>query len=455
MKIKQKTNNFVIFFKEYLNTNIIIKKVIENSSWLIGDKILTLILGVFVTSIIARYFGPEKFGLFNFSLSFTALFTALSTLGLETLVVKDIIDGKYNEETILYTSFTLRTLGGLILTIISFVFIRILEPNDKNVHLLVLIMSLVMVVKAFEVIEYWIQAHQKAKISSIIRILAYSITSILKVSIVVFKGNIIHYSLVFLVDAFIIGITLVIVFFKIGKRKFHFRVDFEYGKNILNRSWYMILSGLMVTLYMRVDQVMLGTMLKDKTELGIYSVAAQVASMWYFVPLAIITSFKPVIIKNKSIDNKYYIESIQFLYFIVTWIGILFSVLIMIFSKFVINLLFGIEYAKAVGILNVSVWSGIFATLGSARSIWLISEGNQRYTIVYTFFGFIINILLNYLLIPVIGGYGAAIATLIAQFFANVIVLLFFKETRISSLMIIKSFSIISISKRISKSIGG
>lgn len=140
-------------------------KVIKNSSWLVGDKIFTMIIGVFVNAIVARYFGPESYGQFNYALSFVTFFTSLSTLGLETLTVKAIVDKEQDEGTILCTSLVLRVIGGIILIIIAVMLKRLVEPNDTNTHILVSILSLTMVFKALEVIEYWIKAHQRAKIS--------------------------------------------------------------------------------------------------------------------------------------------------------------------------------------------------------------------------------------------------------------------------------------------------
>jgi len=199
-----------------INSKIAVK-IIKNSSWLVSEKVFKMIIGVFVTAIIARYFGPENYGQFNYALSFTALFTVLSTLGLETLTVKAIIDEEYDEGTVLCTSLILRVFGGIILTILASIIIRFLEPNDSNLHILVLIMSLTMVFKALEVIEYWIQAYQRAKISSIIRMIAYVITSVFKIFLVMLKGSLIQYALIYMLDAIIIGIGLVIAYLK--KRK--------------------------------------------------------------------------------------------------------------------------------------------------------------------------------------------------------------------------------------------
>lgn len=400
-----------------------------------------MLIGVFVTAILARYFGPEQFGTFNYALSFVMLFTAISTLGLETLTVKSIVEKDYNEGTILCTSLVLRVLGGIVLTILATSIIRILEPSDGNIHLLVLIMSSMMVIKSLEVIEYWIQAYQRAKISSIVRIVSNLVSSGLKVILALTGGSLIQLSLIYMIDAIIIGTGLIICYLKIREDKSKWQFKFYYAKSILSKSWYLILSGLMITLYMRVDQVMLGYMLSNKSEVGVYSAAVSIASMWYFVPLALITSFKPVIMSKKRENEESYLKLVQLLYIIVAWMGIGFGVLILPFSKIIVSILFGSDYLEAASILSISIWAGTFAMLGSARSIWLLCEGKQKYTLVYTSLGFIVNLVLNYLLIPQLGGHGAAVATLSAQFSANVLGLAFFKETRVSTIMILKALS--------------
>jgi O-antigen/teichoic acid export membrane protein len=302
-----------------------------------------------------------------------------------------------------------------------------------------------MVIKSFEVIEYWIQAYQKAKISSVIRISVYLITAGLKALLVFLKGSLVQYAIIYTLDSVIIGVAFIVAYIKIREEITPWRFNFRYAKYILSQSWYLIISGLMVTLYMRIDQVMLGAMFPTKEEVGIYSVAVKIAEMWYFVPMAIITSFKPVIMNNKNISEDKYLQSVQLLYTIVAWISIGFGIIILILSKPLVLILYGSEYLKAASILTVNVWAGTFAMLGSARSLWLITERLQGYTLIYTTAGVIVNIFMNYILIPDYGGFGAAMATLVAQFFANMIVLALFKKTRLSSVMFWKSFLPISI----------
>lgn len=433
--------------KEKVFQNETALRTTKNASWLISDKVITMIIGIFVTGLVARYFGPENFGKYNYALSFVTLFTAISTLGLETLTVKSIVDKDYDEGTILCTSLLLRIIGGTVLTIIAVSLIKLIEPDNYLINLLVLIMSFTMVFKSLEVIEYWIQAYQIAKISSIIRIVAYIISAGMKIALIISKGNLIHFTLIYLSDAIIVGVALVIAYFKYRENISRWKIDKDYAIDILSKSWSLILSGLMVTLYTQIDKVMLGSMLSDTIEVGVYSAAVTVASMWYFVPMAVITSFNPVIMNYKKLDEAKYLHSVQQLYTIIAWMGLVFGVLIIIFSKIIIGILYGPDYSKAASILSISIWSGTFALLGSARGVWLISEGLQKFTFVFTASGAIINILLNYVLIPHWEGYGAALATLISQIIVAVIAPLFIKKTRVSSFMLLKAFMITGIRK--------
>lgn len=414
--------------------------IVKNSSWLIGDKIYSMLIGIFVTAIVARYFGPENFGQFNYALSLVTLFTVLSTLGMETLTVKAIIHKEHDEGTILFTSLLMRIVGGTLLTILTSITIRLLEPNDHFLHTLVLVMSLTIVFRSLEVIEYWIQAYQRAKISSIIKMSAFTFISLLKLALVYFKGNLIHYSLIYLLDFIIVGTALLIAYFLRREKKEKWKINIGYAKEILSQSWYLILSGFLVTLYMRIDKVMLGMMMPSRKEVGIYSAASTIAEMWYFIPMAIIISLKPVIMAKKKGDERNYLKAVQLQYTVIAWIGIAFGVFIIIFSKSLTSIIYGSEFIEAASILSLSVWSGTFAMLGTARGTWLICEGLQKYTLIYIGSGAIINILLNYILIPVMGAFGAAFATLVSQVVVSLIVPSFFKETRLSSIMMLKTF---------------
>lgn len=416
------------------------KKVLSNSSWRVGNRAFTMVVGMFVVAIVARYFGAEKYGQFNYALSFVALFSALAGLGFTNLAVKSLIDKEYDEGTVLCTTFYLRVVAGLILSLFAFIAIRLVEPEEKVTHILVLVMSFTTVLRSLEVIEYWVQAHHKAKITSIIRVIVYVVIAGLKLLLVYFNGNLIHYALIFMLDIAIIGTALFIAYFRVRVERSKWRFNFRFAKSILSKSWPLMLSSVMIILYARIDQVMLGVMMPSKTEVGIYSAAVQIAQMWYFVPIAVINSFKPIIMAKKNIDQYSYLKSMQLLYTILACIGIGFGVIILLFSNFIVDLIYGQEFIKAASILSISIWAGTFSIMGSARSLWLVSENLQKYSLIFVISGAVTNVLLNALMIPILQGYGAAIATLVTQVMVNIVVPLLFKKTRISSIMMLEAF---------------
>ena len=415
-----------------------IKKIFGNSLWQITEKVLTMMISIIVTSIIARYLGTEKYGLVNYIISIVMLFTTFSTLGMEKITINDIVDNKFSKQSIIGTSFVIRIIGGIVLIVISQITIYILTEGDKLSQLLGIIMGACMLFKAFEVIEYYLQAQMNLKMVAIIRFITTIVTSLLKIVVVFCDLGIIGFTCTYLIDAIIAGALFFLWYKKNNKFKLKFNIN--YAKNLLSKCWYLAISGLMITIYMRIDQVMLGSMLTNKTENGIYSAAVRIAEMWYFVPMAIIASFQPIIMKkkNQGLEDEYKAYT-QKLYDIIALIGIVCGILINIFGWIAVDILYGKEYSAASNILVISVWAGLFATLGSARSVWLVAENKQKYTLVYTTTGCLVNIILNASLIPIYGAKGAAIATLVAQFVTNIFALMPFKNTRESCKMLIKS----------------
>ena len=420
-----------------MEKNITLKNIFGNSMWQIGEKIITMIFSVFVTSIVARYLGTEDYGFVNYIISIVMLFTTFSTLGMEKITIKDIIEREESEERILGTSFYIRLIGGIVLIFISQITIYILDEKNMLAQLLGLLMGLCMIFRAYEVIEYYLQSQMKLKTISIIRFCSTFFVAILRILVVIFDWGIIGFTATYLFDAIIVAVLLKVWYKK--RKKLKFKFSLEYAKRILSKCWYVAISGLMVTLYMRIDQVMLGSMLDNKTENGIYSAAVRIAEIWYFVPTAIISAFQPAIVMKKKHSEEQYEKTMQRLYDIVAIVGIAFGILITLFGDIAVQILYGDEYKGATSILKISVWAGLFATLGTARSVWLVNENLQKYSLIYTSVGCVTNIVLNYFLIPKIGARGAAIATLIAQFVTNVLALVPFKKTRKSSAMILKS----------------
>lgn len=431
-KIKVNFNHIKIM----LNTEIS-KKLIGNSSWLVSDKIITIFIGLYSTSLVSKYFGPQILGQMNYVISITSLFISVSSLGLETLMIKELVEKKRNEGEVLYSGFVLRIIVSTLIVLVCMLIIYVLEPNQSMFHILTFIYSFNILIRSFEVLEYWVQANHLAKNISFLKIIVYLTTFIAKLLLIYFKGNIIHYSIIITLESTFYGMLLFLYYLKAKDLNSTARFNANFSKNILSKSWHLIVASLLVTIYMKTDQIMLGRMLTTKFELGLYSAADYIATLWYFVPMAIIISFKPIILKYRHEDEIKYTRYLKILYLIIFSIGMLASVSIIFLSKLIILIIFGNEYIGAIRILSISIWSGTIAMLGVAASIWYISEGMQKYNTVFVLIGAIINIILNFILIPKYGGVGAAIATLITQIIVNLIVPYFCRDTKKNIVLIL------------------
>ncbi|RAK20397.1 O-antigen/teichoic acid export membrane protein [Anoxybacillus vitaminiphilus] len=429
------------FIFESLKEKADIKKIVSNAGWLFIDRIFRMGVGLLVGLWIARYLGPEQYGLLNYAQAFIALFSAFATLGLDGIVIRNLLNEPDKKEELLGTAFALKFIGGLLVFILSVTLTIIIGDFSENYLRIWLIffVSLGVVFQSFDVIDFWFQSQIQSKYTVIAKGLSFTIISLFKVVLILFKANLMAFAIAGLLEV-LLGALFLIAAFKIkGNSISRWKFKKSVAISLLKDSWPLILSGLAVTLYMRIDQVMIGNMLGDR-ENGLYTAAVKLVEMWYFIPTSIVASTFPVIIKLRKQNLSLYLKRLQQLYNLMTWLGILIAVVITIFSKQIILLLYGEGYSKSSFVLSISVWAGIFVFQGVARGNWIQAENLQRYSYWYTLIGCIVNIVLNLITIPKYGIYGAAVSTLISQFVVAIVAPSFFKETRLSSKMILKSF---------------
>jgi len=225
------------------------------------------------------------------------------------------------------------------------------------------------------------------------------------------------------------AIGLLVTYQRLGHIILKLRGGLVRARTLLAGSWPLMLSSLGVWVYMRVDQLMLGTMADDRT-LGIYSAAVRLAEAWYFVPMVIVSSVFPSIVQLKNQDPHLYYQRVQKLFNLMSALSYAVVIPTSFLAGPIITLLFGPSYLEAAPILLVLMWSGLFVSLGVAREAWIVTEGLAPFSLATTIVGAVCNVALNLLLIPRYGAMGAAVATLVAQWAAVSLSTLFRHETR-------------------------
>ena len=403
------------------------RRYFANTSWMFAEQILRMVAGLFVGIWVARYLGPEQFGVFNYAIAFAAIFGSIAKLGLDWIVVRDLVREPNQRDLYLGTAFWLK-LGGAIVTLGAIAFAVQLTSNDSTTNFYIFIIASGTILQSFEVIDFYFQSKVLSKFVSLCKMTQLLLSSLLKIYFVLTGADLIYFVLVSLVDQATLAVTLYIAYRyqKLGNFYRHF--DLPTAKQLLKDSWLLILAGLAVMLYMRVDVVMLQQMVGER-EVGVYAAATKISEIWYFLPSIIVASVSPAIIKAHSLDSGLYISRLRQLYFVMAWLAIGISLPLSLLSGTIVSILFGSEFAEAAPVLAIHLWASIAVFLGVASSQYLLVEQLQKISFYRTLIGLACNILLNLILIPSMGAKGAAIATVISYFVAT-LALIFFKSTR-------------------------
>ncbi len=418
-------------------------KIADNIGWLFFDKVLRMGVGLFVGIWIARYLGPEQFGLLNFALAFTGLLGAIAALGLQGIVVRDIVRDPDSAKLTLGTAAVLHLVGGLVTFLLILFAIAQLRPDDPLARTIVAILGSMMLLKVSEIAVYWFDSQVQSKYTVWVQDSAFLLFAAVKVLLILNEAPLIAFVWAMLAEATVVAIVLLIVMGARGPMLSHLRASTTRAQVLLRDSWPLILSSIAIMIYMKIDQIMLGQMVGDDA-VGIYSAAVRISEVWYFIPMVVVASVFPAILEAKKRSETQYYNRLQKLYDFMVLLSVAVALPMTFIATPLVVLLFGAPYAEAGVVLAIHIWSAVFVFLGVASSKWFLAENRQLLSLQRTFFGAIVNVGLNLWLIPFYGPVGAAMATVVsysvAAFFAD----LLNQETRTMFVMKSRSLNIIS-----------
>jgi len=411
-------------------------KILDNIGWLFFDKFLRMAVGLVAGVWVARYLGPGQYGLLSFTIALVGLFGGISSLGLNGIVVRDIVKEPESADVTLGTAFQLQIYSGLLAFGLAVLTISILRPDDPLVRFMVAILGFTMVFKATDVLKYWFESQVQSKYVVWVENSVYFFVLAIKIGLILIKAPLIAFAWAVFAESLLIAIGLFIAYSWSGGHLKGWRREYQRAVRLLKDAWPLLLSGSFVLINMNIDRVLLGN-LTDEKEVGFYSVAFILISAWYFVPVAIGGSVSPMLTKLFLMDQTRYEEYAVKLYRYFNCASFVFAVTVFFLADPLINFLYGNTYSKAGGVLAVGVWSTIFVSQVSIRGRMLIIEGAQTYVAVLVFLGMITNIFLNLFLAPSYGAMGTAYAYAFSWGLSAIFFPLLFHATRHHVLMII------------------
>lgn len=424
-------------------------KVAKNAGWIIVCKVVQSLLSLVIGSLTARYLGPSNYGLINYASSIVAFVVPIMYLGINNVLVQELITHENEEGEVIGTSITLSACSAVLCIVGVAFFVLFVNASERDTIIVSILYSILLIFQSFDLIQYWFQAKFLAKYTSITMLVVYVIVSAYKAFLLITAKSVYWFALSSAIDYFLIAAILMIIYKKLGGQKLSF--SFSAAKRIFSKSKYYIVSSLMVTIFAKTDSVMIKLMISNEAN-GYYSAAVTCAGVTGFVFAAIIDSARPSIFESENVSVELFEKNVVRLYSVIIYFSLLQCIGITVFAKLMVYIIYGKSYFDAVAPLRIIVWYTTFSYLGSVRNIWILAEQKQQYLWIINLSGALANVALNFVLIPVLGINGAAIASLITQIFTNVIVGFIIKPIRRNNYLMLKGLNpknIVELAKKI------
>lgn len=411
-KIFKKLERFVPAKYRWILNHDGFKRYFANTGWMFAGQMFSLVISFFIGAWLARYLGPENYGVLSYSLAFVGLFGFIAALGVDSILSRELVKYPEKRDELLGTAFRLKLIGGMIALALCILSVFIFRTAPL-VRLLIILFSFTFILSAINVISIYFQAEVKSKNNVKALFIATIISSLLKVAVILLDKGVIWIMIIYVLDLVWQGAGLIIAYKKHGLKIKNWKFNKILAIEILKNSWPLVLASATAFIYLKIDQVMIGAMLGNY-KVGIYAAGVKIVEIWYFIPVIICGSLFPAIINAKKTNIEIYKRRLKNLYILMATISILMAIPITLLAKPIIYILFGNGYLESVNILRVYIWSSLGLFLGQAIGQYLTSENLVRTIFWLNFLAMAVNVILNLIFIPTFGILGSAWATLIS-----------------------------------------
>ncbi len=388
------------------------RRVVQNSGWLIAERLVRIGFVFLISVWTARYLGPSGFGTLAYALSLVTIVQTVGTMGMRSVVVAELAEDPKREAETTGTAVGLQLAASVISSVALLLLLWGLGGDHESM-LLIAVLSLGLPLNAITVLELVFQAHLQSQHAFVARTAGLVVASLTRVGLLLLEAPLVGFAAAGAIELGLTGVAFAVIYQRTNGGLFRLRYRWGVARRLVAKSWPLFVSALSAVAYLKIDQVMLQEM-RGATEVGVYAVAARLSEIWYFIPTAIGSSLLPLLIARRA-DPAAYHESLVRSLTVAAWLGIAMAAGITVIAEPLISILYTDAFSATVGILRVHVWSAPFVFMGAIVGRALVAENRMRVELVRNLAGAVVNIALNLVLIPPLGGMGAAIATLISH----------------------------------------
>lgn len=415
----------------------LIQKIIHNLSWSVVGNSLNMLIILVVGIYVARFLGPEQYGLLNYVVSFVMLFSVFANFSSDEIIVKMLMLNKWSKSEVLKSALNFRLISALV-TILILVVCAVLFENDGWTKLAIALYSISFIAQSFNVFTNFFVAELANKYVAKSTVLKSILSGTFKVFLMVFHADLIWFVLAFTVDFYFLAISLYAFFRMHYKLKLKFQNNWKVVQEIWKQSLPLMLTGVAIIIYDRIDQVMIKNMLGAE-ELGYYALGLRIISVIFFIPKIISQTLLPVLVSSNESDQAAFNNQMQLFSDSMIWVTIAISLVFSVFAKPIISLLTGDTYLVTGDLVQFLSWKSLISAFSFVSGQWIIIKGLQRFAPYANGAGAILNVALNFILIPTMGLWGALVATFISYSFAAYFFYYFIPKLRPAAYVINRS----------------
>lgn len=392
-------------------------RVISNIYWALAGKVVNLVSGLVVGIMVARFLGPEQFGLMNYVISFVFLFQTISVFGLDNIEVREESRADADRNVILGTAFGIRVVLSLVCMIAVVLTSWFIDAN-RYVTLLVAIYSLTVLFNSFSVIRNHFYALMQNKYVVMSEITRTVISMSFKVLLLVLEAPLIWFVIACMLDVIYVASGYCICYRRAVGSMRDWRFDLSTARFLIKESFPLLLSSAAVIVYQRIDQVMIKQLI-DADSVGYFSVASRIVEILIYIPMILAQTIQPVLVQAREQSEESYRQKASVFMNISLWGSFVASAVVSVLAYWIIIILFGQRYLLAVPVLQIMAFKAVSVALSNTAGTMLVVEGLQRWAMLRDVLGCICCVALNYILLPAWGIVAAAVVAIASNVVAG------------------------------------
>lgn len=388
-------------------------KYVHNGLWILLEKASRILSGILVGIFVLRFLGPAQYGTISYALSVVAIFTIISTLGLDSLVVRELVERKQDRDRILGTAFWLRFIGGICVVAIATFYSSLKDTPDRTMA--VFIVSISIVLQSLSVVDFYFQSEVKGKFTAMNQVFTLSLSACVKLLLIYIQAPLFWFIWMVVLEAFLTAVFQLYFYHKQGLSIRYWRFSKMEAFELFKYTWPIILSAFVQMLYQKSNEILILRFTRSMDMVGLYSAAARLSEASYFIPVALTAAILPGLMNNKD-NRELQDKRLAQLCSLLFWMAVSMIVFIQFFGDWVVTTFYKNKFQDSVSVLKIHIWSLIPVFFGTVLGTRFLADNRQKVIIIYQLINFAFYLSFSFYFIPKYHGDGAALSIMLTYY---------------------------------------